>query len=184
MLEEGHWKVQGSWNGNILKMVYLPGTSVSHRREYPGDSSNDNRSYRGWRPLKEEDVQVRMGDCLIEGDILIGIEDLLEEEDILEEDPLMDRGPPDGGGPPGGNGGPPGGQGPPDPQGPPGPVRPVIVQMPHMTLNTYALEGTFDTVGNLCCNRLEHKIRLTDICSSISNRASSICKHIWALCSN
>ena len=30
--------------------TYLPGTSVSHRREYPGDSSNNNRSYRGQRP--------------------------------------------------------------------------------------------------------------------------------------
>ena len=27
--------------------TYLQGTSVSHRREYLGDSSNDNRSYRG-----------------------------------------------------------------------------------------------------------------------------------------
>ena len=30
--------------------TYLQGTSVSCRREYPGDSSNDNRSYRGQRP--------------------------------------------------------------------------------------------------------------------------------------
>ena len=30
--------------------MYLPGTSVSCRREYLGDSSNDNRSYRGQRP--------------------------------------------------------------------------------------------------------------------------------------
>ena len=30
--------------------MHLPGTSVSHRREYPGDSSDDNRSYRSWRP--------------------------------------------------------------------------------------------------------------------------------------
>ena len=29
--------------------TYLPGTSVSHRREYLGDSSNNNRSYRGQR---------------------------------------------------------------------------------------------------------------------------------------
>ena len=38
-------------------------------------------------PLKEEGIQIRMEDCLIEGDILIGIEDLLEEEDIQKEDP-------------------------------------------------------------------------------------------------
>ena len=69
--------------------TYLPGTSVSHRREYPGDSSNDNRSYKGQRHPEEEGIQIRMGDYPIEGDILIGIEDLLEEEDILEEDPLM-----------------------------------------------------------------------------------------------
>ena len=47
-------------------------------------------------PLKEEDIQVRMEDCLIEGGIPIGIEGLLEREDILEEDPPDDGGPPDG----------------------------------------------------------------------------------------
>ena len=66
-------------------------------------------------------------------------------------------GPPDGG-PPGGypggrplDGGEPprvpGGQGPPGPQGPAGPVRPIIVQTPQITLDTTALESTFDTVG-------------------------------------
>ena len=30
--------------------TYLQGTSVSHRREYLGDSSDDNRSYRDQRP--------------------------------------------------------------------------------------------------------------------------------------
>ena len=52
-------------------------------------------------------------------------------------------GPPDGGGPPG----PPGGQGPLGFQGTAGPVRPIIVQMPQITLDTTALENTFDTVG-------------------------------------
>ena len=33
------------------------------------------------------------------------------------------------------------------PQGPPGPVRPIIVQMPQVTLDTTPLENTFDTVG-------------------------------------
>ena len=94
--------------------------------------------------LKEEDIQIRMGDHLIEGDILIGIEDLLEEEDILEEDPLKVEDPlmamedPLD---------PPRGQGPPGPQGPPRPVRPVKVQTPHITLDTSALEGTFSTLG-------------------------------------
>ena len=41
-------------------------------------------------PLKEEDIQVRMEDHLIEEGIPLGIEGLLEEEDILEEDPLME----------------------------------------------------------------------------------------------
>ena len=40
----------------------------------------------------------------------------------------------------------PGGQGPPDPQGPSGSVRPVIVQMPQVTLDTTSLENTFDTL--------------------------------------
>ena len=40
----------------------------------------------------------------------------------------------------------PSGQGPPGPQGPPRPVRPVIVQTPHITLDTSTLEGTFDSV--------------------------------------
>ena len=33
------------------------------------------------------------------------------------------------------------------PQGPPGPVRPIIVQTPQVTLDTSALENTFDYVG-------------------------------------
>ena len=30
--------------------TYIQGASITQRREYPGDSSNDNRSYRGQRP--------------------------------------------------------------------------------------------------------------------------------------
>ena len=33
------------------------------------------------------------------------------------------------------------------PPRPPGPVRPIIVQQPQVTLDTTALENTFDTVG-------------------------------------
>ena len=44
-------------------------------------------------PLKEEDIQIRVEDCLIEGGIPIGMEGLLEEEDILKEDPLMEEDP-------------------------------------------------------------------------------------------
>ena len=61
-----------------------------------------------------------------------------------------DRGGYPGGVPPDGGGGPPGpprGQRPPGPQGPPGPVRPIIVQTPQVTLDTTALENTFDAVG-------------------------------------
>ena len=42
---------------------------------------------------------------------------------------------------------PPDGQGPPGPQEPPGPVRPVIVQTSQVTLDTTAIENTFDSVG-------------------------------------
>ena len=40
--------------------------------------------------LKEEGIQARVEDHLIEGGIPIGIEGLLEEEDILKENPLME----------------------------------------------------------------------------------------------
>ena len=69
------------------------------RREYPDESCEDNntnrRPYRDWRPLKEEDIQVRVEDHPNKEDISIGMEGLLEEEDILkkegilEEDPLL-----------------------------------------------------------------------------------------------
>ena len=63
--------------------------------------------------------------------------------------PPNDGGPPDGGGPPGNGRLPrrPGRQGPLGPPGPPGPVHPIIVQQPQVTLDTTALENTFDTVG-------------------------------------
>ena len=90
MLEEGYWKVQGSWNRNILKMVCIFQELLYHTEGNiweivvmiidPIEVAD---------PLKEEDTQIRMGDHLIEGDILIGIEDLLEEEDIPEEDNLV-----------------------------------------------------------------------------------------------
>ena len=90
MLEEEYQKVQGSWNGNILKMACIFQELLYHAEGNiweivvmiidPTEVGD---------PLKEEGIQIRMGDCLIEGDILMGIEDLLEEEDILEEDPLM-----------------------------------------------------------------------------------------------
>ena len=51
-------------------------------------------------PLREGDIQTKVGDCLTEEDILIGdlleedipieMEDPLEEEDTQEEDPLME----------------------------------------------------------------------------------------------
>ena len=66
-----------------------------------------------------------------------------------EGGPPDDGGSPDNGGPPGNGRHPrqPGRQGPPGPPGPPGPVCPIIVQQPQVTLDTTALENTFDTIG-------------------------------------
>ena len=148
--------------------TYIQEASITQRREYPGVSSDDNRSYRGCRPPERGRYPNWNGR-------------LPDRERYPDRDrrpprrggypgggPPDGRGPPDGGGPSDGggppdgggplddggpshgNGGPPGppsGQGPPGPQGHPGPVRPVIVQTPQITLDTSALECTFDTVG-------------------------------------
>ena len=90
MLEEGHWKVQGSWNGNILMIVCIFQELLYHAEGNIWETvAMIIDPTEVGDPLKEEDIQVRMGNHLIEGDILIGTEDLLEEEDILKEDPLM-----------------------------------------------------------------------------------------------
>ena len=99
------------------------------------------------------------------------------------EDPLMVGGSPGYGGPPG----PPGGQGPPSPQGPPGPVRPIIVQTPQVTLDTSALENTFDSVGQsmLQLARAQDQTnRQLQHCNNIFNRDTLICKPIWVPYSN
>ena len=131
--------------------TYLPETVVSCRREYLGDSSDDNRSYRGWRPPDRGRYPNQNGRPPDRG-----------RYPNRDRRPPRGGGPPNGGGPPDGGGshdgggppdgkggplGPPSGQGPPGPEGPPRPVRPVIVQTPHITLDTSALEGTFNTVG-------------------------------------
>ena len=67
----------------------LQGTSVSCRREYSRDSSDDNRSYRDQRPPERGRYPNQNGRPPASGRYLIGIEGLLEEEDILEEDCLM-----------------------------------------------------------------------------------------------
>ena len=55
--------------------IYPQGTSTANRREYPGDSSDDNRSYRDQRYSNErEDHQMKKG-------IPTETEDLQEEED-------------------------------------------------------------------------------------------------------
>ena len=117
-------------------------------------------------PLKEGDIKIKVEGHLIKEDTLVKyllgedipteMEDPLQEEDTQEEDPLMEmedplmeedplikmedpwrwRTP-----------GPLGGQRPPGPQGPPGPVRSIIVQKPQVALDTFALENTFDSVG-------------------------------------
>ena len=130
---------------------------MSHRREYLGESSDnahrDRRTYGGWRPLEERRHHGQHGRP----------SDRRRYEDGVysrrgyanrgggppDGGPPDDRGPPDNGGLPG-NGRYsryPGRQGPPGPPGPPGPVRPVIVQTPQVTLDTTALENTFDTMG-------------------------------------
>ena len=132
--------------------TYLQGTSTSNRREYPGNSSDDNRSYRGQRYSNQR------GKLPDEG--RYPNRDRRPPRRGRSQDdgrpPNGHRGPPDGGGlpndggPPNGNGGPPrcsNGQGPPGPRGPPGPVRPLLVQQPQVILDTTSLENTFDTMG-------------------------------------
>ena len=81
--------------------TYLPGTSVSHRREYLGDSSNNNRSYRGWRPPERGRYPSQNG----------RLPDRGRYPDRDRRPPRRGGypggGPPNGGGPPDGNGGPP-----------------------------------------------------------------------------
>ena len=77
--------------------MYLPGTSVSYRREYLEDSSDDNKSYRGWRPPERRRYPNRNGRLPDRGRY-----------------PDRDRRPPKRGGYPGG--GSPDGGGPPDGQ--------------------------------------------------------------------
>ena len=135
-----------------------PRTTTLHRREYPGDDSddshNDRKSYRDHRPPERGRSQGHNGRPTERG--------CHQSRGYFGRDftgwnggPSDDGGLPDDGEPPN-NGRPPGGgwhlrrpggQGPPGPKGPPGPVRPVIVQMPQITLDTTALENTFDTVG-------------------------------------
>ena len=85
--EEGYWRILGL-NKNIPKMVHIFKGPLCHAEGNIWEivvMIIDHIEIR--YPLKEEGIQIRMEDCLIEGGILIGIEDLLEEEDILEEDP-------------------------------------------------------------------------------------------------
>ena len=93
--------------------------------------------------LEEEDTleedPLMVEDPLMETEEPLIVEDpLMETEDpLMVEDPLMEMEDPWT----------PAGQGPPGPQGPSGPVRPVIVQTPQVTLDTSALENTFNSVG-------------------------------------
>ena len=91
-----------------------------------------------------EGTLIEMGDCMEEEVHLMEVEDPLMMEDLLMmEDPLVMENPLEMNDPLDTLVG----QGPPSPQGPPGPIRPVIVQTPQVTLDTTALENTFDTVG-------------------------------------
>ena len=85
--EEGYQRILGL-NKNIPKMVHIFKGLLCHAEGNIWEivvMIIDHIEIGD--PLKEEGIQIRMEDCLIEGGILIGIEDLLEEEDILEEDP-------------------------------------------------------------------------------------------------
>ena len=118
--------------------------SISQRREYPGESSDDDninrRPYRDWRPPERGRYPSQSGRPL-------------DQRGYPNKNGRPGRGGYLGGGLPNGDEGPPGdggplgGQGPPGPQGPSGPVRPIIVQTPQKTLDTSALENTFDSVG-------------------------------------
>ena len=143
--------------------------TASHRREYPGESSDDahsdRRTYRDQRPLEERrccghhgspsDRRYEDGVYFRRGYVNRGGGPLADGRPPDNGGPPDDGGPSDNGGPPGGGGPPgngrypryPGRQEPPGPPGLPGPVRPVIVQTPQVTLDTTALESTFDTMG-------------------------------------
>ena len=131
--------------------TYVQEVSMSRRREYPRESSNDDnvngRPYRDQRPPERGRHPNQSGRPPDQG----GYPDRGPPRKGYPRggSPDGNGGPPDGGGPPGDGGppGPSGGQGPPGPQGPPGLVRPIIVQMPQVTLDTSALENTFDSVG-------------------------------------
>ena len=84
--------------------TYVQGASMPRRREYPGGDSAMMMIIEGHieigDPLREGDIQTKVGDPLtkedtliedlLEEDIPIEMEDPLEEEDTQEEDPLME----------------------------------------------------------------------------------------------
>ena len=130
--------------------MYVQKTAISRRREY-SEEEDDSDDYR--RPPQDPgSFNKRQADRIFVSRESGG---KFPNQPPDREGPPggrpSDRGEPPGGGYPGGGppngGGPPGGQGRPGPQGPPAPVRPIIVQMPQVTLDTPALENTFNTVG-------------------------------------
>ena len=95
--------------------IYPQGTSTANRREYPGDSSDDNRSYRGQRysnergrPPDEERYPNRdRRPPRRRGSQDDGIPPNRHGGHSSRGGPPDGGGPPDDGGPPDGNGGPP-----------------------------------------------------------------------------
>ena len=67
--------------------TYIQGAPITQRREHLGDSSDDNRSHRGWRHPERGRYPNWNGRPPDRG--RYPDRDLLEEEDILDEDPLM-----------------------------------------------------------------------------------------------
>ena len=95
--------------------MHLPGMSISCRREYLGDSSNDNRSYRGQRAPERGRHPSQNGRLPDRGRY-----------------PDRDRRPPRRGGYPGG--------GPPNSRGPPNGGGPLLVEDPLMVEDTLMVE--------------------------------------------
>ena len=130
--------------------TYIQGAPITQRRENLQDNSDDSRSHRGWRPPERGRYPNQNGRLPDRGRYPDRNRRPPRRGGYPGGGPPDGGGPSDDGGPPDGKGGPPGppsGQGPPGPQGPPRQVKPVIVQTPHITLDTSALEVTFDTVG-------------------------------------
>ena len=88
--------------------TYIQGAPITQRREYPGDSSDDNRSHRGQRPPKRGRYPNQNGRLPDRGRYPDKDIRLPRRGGYPGGGPSDGGGSFDGGGPPDGNGGPPG----------------------------------------------------------------------------